>query len=147
GFTDFGRTTFYAQADYDDALATTLFLEHGEPRPTEDYENAGRRALLFLVRPDDPRSRPATDPTLWKQMRATGPPGFKQLFPTLNAVQVGAITADYIVIVWWAEAMRQTAAKLAEIQKFFDDNPEVQPENNRFKALRNELADHLKSVA
>jgi hypothetical protein len=90
GAGDFGRTTVYAETQYDDALTTTLFLSaDGNPRPVEYYDRAGRNAIKLLVREDGDdafRRRPAMDDNLWRQMRTSGQPQFALMFP---AEQVG----------------------------------------------------------
>src|SRR5262249_51808300 len=111
----FGRTILYAETRYDQSAAARLFLEGDEPRTLDQYERAGRKALDLLVQADDPeayRRLPATDDNLWKQMKDAGAPGFKKLFPGFSELQLGVITADYSVIIWWANAMWKTAEKL-----------------------------------
>ncbi|MFL6415281.1 MAG: hypothetical protein ACJ74Y_06375, partial [Bryobacteraceae bacterium] len=73
---DFGRTIVYASADYSDSLATTLFLENGEPRQVSEYENIGRQAMQVVAMRggagDPVRSRPLQDDDLWKKMKDQG---------------------------------------------------------------------------
>jgi hypothetical protein len=152
GSDEFGRTMLYAETRYGDALATALFLDGARPRSREEYERAGRRALLLLVQEDDPdsyRRLPAVDDGLWGRMKSSGQPGFRLLDPLrgLSGPQLGAVTADFSVIVWWAEAMEGMAARLAEIRRYLADNPGVDAENNTFKSLRRKLAERLKNVA
>lgn len=161
GPNDFGSTTFYAETQYDDALATRLFLNpDGTPRAEEEYERAGRDAIKSLVQagePDDYRRLPATDNALWQELRQLGNP---QTFKNLDKIKalksakklpmeivVGGVGKDFIVIRWWAKEMRQLGEKLAEIRNFLKDKPKIDPENNDFKALRRSLAEHLKGVA
>lgn len=151
GVEDFGRTTVYAETQYDDALTTALFLNSdGQPHAIEEYENAGRGALQLLVPEGGDqayRRRPAIDDGLWQQMKVTGQPGFARLFPTLNAVAVGVITADYTTIMWWAEAMRDTAGLLSTMHAQIPANAGAAPSDLRFQKLRASLAKHLKEVA
>ncbi len=148
---DFGRTTVHARTDYDDALTTSLFLDaDGQPHPLEFYENAGRAALQLLVAEGDQdavRRKPAIDDDLWRRMKASGQPGFGQLFPNLPAPLAGAIVADYSTIVWWAEAMAGASQRLAAMRRFSHLNPTASPQNTEFQALRNALASHLAKVA
>ena len=147
---DFGPTTICAETRYDDELTTALFLAGGQPRPPADYERAGRDALQSLVRPgefDDYRQRPAVDDDLWVQMCSVGQPGFGSLFPDLRDQQVAVIAADYSVIVWWAETMRQTAGKLAALRALVDANPAIGWEDPRFHSLREDLQNHMRAVA
>ncbi|HEV7906060.1 MAG TPA: hypothetical protein VGO96_19625 [Pyrinomonadaceae bacterium] len=161
GRNNFGSTTLYAEAQYDDALATRLFLNpDGTPRSEAEYEKAGRAAIESLVQagePDDYRRLPMTDNALWQELTQLGNP---HNFKTLDKIKqlklakklpmeiiVGGISTDYLVVRWWASEMRQLGEKLAEVRNFLKDNPKIDPENNDFKALRRGLAEHLKKVA
>ena len=134
GVADFGRTSVFAEARYDDDLARALFLQaDGTPRSRTDYESAGRRAIAMLVLPDGDdafRRRPALDDALWNQMKDLGQPGFGQIFPELQAAVIGA---DYTAIQWWAGSMRGTAEILARM--------------DTSTAGRQDLANHLRDVA
>lgn len=161
GSNDFGNTTFYAETQYNDDLVTRLFLKaDGTPRSEEEYEQAGRDALKSLVQagePDDYRRLPATDDALWKELRQLGNPQTFKSVEKIKALKsakklpieiiVGGIGADYLVISWWATEMRRMGEKLSEVRNFFKNKPQVDPENNDFKALRRGLAEHLKGVA
>jgi len=151
GAGDFGRTTVHAQTDYDDALASGLFLgDDGAPGSVEFYENAGRAAIQLLVAEQDPdavRRRPAIDDDLWRKMKRSGQPGFRQLFPNLPAPLLGAIVADYSTIVWWADAMEGAARRLAAMRRFLSQNPAASAQDSGFLALREDLAAHLEKVA
>jgi hypothetical protein len=158
---DFGSTTFYAETNYDDALAASLFLNpDGTPRREEEFDQAGRDAVKSLVQtgePDDYRRLPATDNALWNELKKLGNP---QTFRTVEKIKalkntkglpldlvVGVIGADYAVIRWWAAEMRGTAVKLAEIRNVIKANPTLSPDSNTFKGLRRDLTEHLKGVA
>jgi hypothetical protein len=150
GLDDFGRSTLYAETNYSESLAEQLFLINGKPRPEEDYERAGRKALALLVQPDDPdnyRRGPAMDDGVWAMMKSKGQFNFRPLFPQLTPQQVEVIAVDYTVIRWWATAMRKLGEKLQEIDQFFAAHPNPDPENNQFKSLRKRLAKDLASVA
>ncbi len=147
---EFGRTLFYAKVDYDNALSEHLFLDGNGPRPVAFYETAGLDAIAGLVHPgdvDEARLLPASDPNLWQEMKSAGQARIKALFPTVPDPIIGAIIADYSLIRWWSDAMNGTAKKLAEMQAFLSSHPSVDWEDNDFKKLRSELADHLQSVA
>ena len=146
----FGRTSLYAEMRCDDGVAAALFLENGEPRPLEQYENAGREAILLLTPeggPDGHRRLPAADGAFWARMKQAGPFNFKPLFPGLRDIEIQAIAADYTTIRWWADAMRGTAAKLAELRAFLAANPGIPWTDTRFGKLRQALAGHLREVA
>jgi hypothetical protein len=147
---EFGRTLYYTATNYDDALATQLFLAGKQPIGVEVYENAGLEAAACLVHPgdqDEARLRPTQDAALWRKMKATGQPRIPALFPDVPFPISQAIVTDYTVIRWWSDAMNATANKLAEMQAFLATHPTVDDQNNDFKKLRNDLAAHLKSVA
>ncbi len=148
---DFGRTMVHATTDYDDRLASAVFLDSsGAPLPTTFYELMGRTALQYLVKDGDldaVRLGPARDDHLWAEMKEQGQPGFPALFPFVSEPLLGAITADYSTIVWWADAMAGAAHRLAAIRQWFDAHPSAPVEDATFQKLRADLADHLKKVA
>ena len=151
GAKKFGRTTLFAETSFDDPLVNRLFLHNGAARSQTEYENAGRKALALLVQSDEEqagRRRPAIDDALWKEMSTQGQPNFKfiEALKTVNAVELGVITADYAVIKWWAESMVEMGSRLLEMRKFLDEHPDVDPQNKTFKSLRKKLGSKLKEV-
>jgi hypothetical protein len=151
GIDDFGRTVIHAKTSYDSALAAALFLgPDGAAIPQEFYENAGRAAIQLLVSENNEvavRRKPAIDDVLWARMKAQGQPGFAALFPDTPAPFLGAITADYSAIVWWAAAMAGAAQRLTAIRKWFGGHPSTPKDDPAFEELRQDLAAHLKQVA
>ena len=151
GVSVFGRTLFSVSTNYNNELLQRMFLDgSGTPVPRETYESAGRKAIQLLVQPDDAdavRRQPALDDDLWRQMTATGQPGFAGLFPGVAAPLVGAITADYSTIEWWADAMRNTAQQLAEVQRWTSQHPAAPADDSEFQNLREKLAGYLRNVA
>lgn len=150
--TQFGRTTFYAETAYDDKLVNDLFLKNGAPRTQEEYERAGRKALALLVQEgeaDQFRRLPAIDDNLWKEMTEQGQPSFRfiEKLKNLAPAAIGAVTSDYTVIRWWAKSMKEMSVRLAEMRKFLNDHPGIDPKNETFKSLREKLASKLKEVA
>jgi hypothetical protein len=150
--TEFGRTTFYVETGYDDKLVDDLFLKNGAPRTQEEYERAGRKALALLVQggeEDQFRRLPASDDNLWKEMTEQGQPNFRFIdkLKKLSPAALGAVISDYTVIMWWAKSMKEMSARLAEMRKFLNGHPGVDPENEAFKSLREKLASKLKDVA
>jgi hypothetical protein len=145
---DFGRTTVYAQLQYDDDLTTSLFLGPGGlPRPLEEYERAGRAAIQLLIHEgadDSFRRRPAVDDDLWAKMKSAGQAQFRFMFPQEH---VGAITADYSVIVWWAQALRNAADPLAAMHAFLKMHVNPSPDDADYRRLRGQLAKSLADVA
>ena len=151
GIADFGRSLFTASADYDDNLVSGMFLDANQaPLAPARYETAGRKAIQLLVQATDDdavRLQPATDDGLWRRMTEVGQPGFAGLFPHVPAPLVGAITADYSSIKWWADAMYGTAQKLAAIRLWLARSPTADFDAPDFQKLRQDLAGHLRQVA
>ena len=151
GTAQFGRTVAYASADYNDALATALFLENEQPRSLTEYENIGRYAMQAVARRagvgDPVRLRPLQNDQLWKQMKAGGQSKFHTLLPEATALQISTLTADYSTIVWWAKTMSDTGQALLKVRNFLVTNPGVDPKNSDFEKLRSDLAKQLKTVA
>jgi hypothetical protein len=151
GIDDFGRTMIHASTEYDSGLAESLFLDpSGAPIPQESYEDVGRTAIQLLVSESDVdaiRREPAIDDGLWSRMKAEGQPGFATLFPNALAPLLGAITADYTAIVWWAAAMAGVAQRLSAIRKWFGQHTATEQDNPEFQSMRQDLAAHLKQVA
>jgi hypothetical protein len=153
GATDLGRSTLFIDASYTDDLCKRLFLDAaGQPRPEDEYETLGRRALLLLLpsgaATNDARRLPLLDDRVWQAMKRTGQPGFAMLFADrgFNPNQLAAITSDYTLITWWASSMRRMGEALAQIQTFFATHPGVDRECNTFKQLRTKLEQVMASV-
>jgi hypothetical protein len=149
GADSFGRTMLYARTQYGDDLTRRMFLNGETPLGADFYESIGRQAMQIAVREgdDDPRLKPLQSDDLWKEMKRLGQPSFGQIqeFRRLNANQLGAITTDYTVIVWWADAMQKAAAKMAAVRRAIAQNMDVH--SAEFNRLRSDLADHLRDVA
>ena len=147
---EFGRTLYFATTEYDANLASQLFLFGNQACTPEFYQQAGLEAVACLIHEgdmDEARLRPTRDVDLWRKMKGLGQPGIKSLFPGVPDPVVGAIIADYSLICWWAGAMHTTAIKLVAMKEFLSTHPSADDENNDFKKLRNDLADHLRRVA
>jgi hypothetical protein len=148
----FGRTTLYAETAYDDALVNHLFLHNGAPRSQKEYDTAGRKAVALLVQQgevDDFRHLPAVTDSLWEEMSRQGQANFGSIgaLKNLSASSLGGIRSDYTVIKWWAESMKKMSETLADVRKFLDEHPAIDPEDKTFKSLRKKLASRLKDVA
>lgn len=152
GTAQFGRTVTYASADYNDSLATALFLQNDQPRALTEYENIGRYAMQAVATKgalgDPVRLRPLQNDDLWTQMKAGGQSKFQTLLPDASQAQLGVVAADYSTIVWWAETMSESGQALAKIRNFLAKNPGgVDPKNSDFEKLRSGLAKQLNRVA
>lgn len=144
---EFGRSTLLADVAYNDKLLRSLFLVNDEPRPAEDYEEAGKAALRMLVETDpDMDYRSKTLLGSWNEFKKAGAfPAAQQLMPHLNKVQQGVVHSDYLTIVWWAKAMRQLAATLHDLQEFYESGGS--PDRKRFQKLRQKLVNRTGKVA
>jgi hypothetical protein len=161
GSNDFGGTTLYVETSYDDALATSLFLNaKGEAREEAEFERAGRDALRLLVQQGDPndyRRFLGSDDAFWNELKHAGNPNTFRSIEKVKAIRnatkltlesiVGVLAADKALIRWWAQELRATAEKLVEIRKAVEANPNAGHDSNVFNGLRRDLADHLKGVA
>ena len=125
----FGRTTLYAELNYNSDAVRGIFLDPaGNPRTVEDYETLGRSALGALLSGDEGqelRLRYAdlglAGNDLWERMKQTGNvAGFGELFGLSNAPgdpRVAAAGSDYIAITDWAGAMSGAASAVRDIEK------------------------------
>jgi len=147
GIGNFGRASVFAEARYDEAAATALFLDAaGAPLVLGEYEAAGRRAIALLVLPDSGdafRLLPATDDGLWSRMKDQGPANFNLLLPQ---AQADGVRPDYLAIRWWADSMRSTAEILAQMNRLAGPAGAA-PSDPQFEKLRGQLASHLRDVA
>jgi hypothetical protein len=151
GAVQFGRTVAYASADYNDSLATVLFVHNDQPRALTEYEDIGRYAMQAVATRgglgDPVRLRPLQNDDLWKQMKAGGQSRFHTLLPGATDLQIGAVAADFSTIIWWAETMSETGQALTKVRNFLAKNPGVDPKNIDFQKLRSDLAKRLARVA
>ena len=132
---DFDRSSLDLAVGFNQAACERAFGRHGGagtavvPPTQAAYEGIGRQALLALVQPHDPdayRRAPLQDDALWRRMRDVGQASLRQVLPppitggdsTREAVRVAVVAADYSVIVWWAAAMAEAAARIADMQAF-----------------------------
>jgi hypothetical protein len=123
-----------------------------QPRSRSEYENIGRAALASLLLGSAPtdgaRRLPMTDDTTWHLMLDAGPPNFGHIFKGrgFNPVEVAVVTADYLLIVRWAEAMNAMARVLRDLLHFLEEVPKPTTDSNAFKELRKHLARHIAQV-
>lgn len=156
GVEDFGETTVYAEADYDNAAFRSLFfLDSGGLLHPAIYTNAGRQAIQSLVKTgdgDDFRLLLATDDGFFQQLQAIGN---VQSIPFRNAclnagvpqAGVPAVETDYTNIAWFASAMQNVGQKLQTIDQYLVSHPNVDPDNHDFRQLKRQLADGLGKAA
>ncbi len=152
----FGRTTFYAATKYSSDQIRPAFLDGGNPRPVEDYETLGRRALGILLSGaagQDFRKRVAdTGPSgtaLWQKMKSIG--NVQQFGPLFEISlsetdpRVAAVGSDYIVITSWAAAMHEAGKVLKEVEDILAI-PGVQIGDTKLTQARDHLKKRLADV-
>ena len=155
---DFDRGSLLIDITFDQASCELMFIDADTPRDRDFYEDVGKLALLALVQEDDAdayRRIPLTKGALWQKMRNNTSSDFRFLLrPFLPAasedaekLHAGVVTADYMMIVWWAGTMATAAQKLSEMRTFLSGPPPVVPSdtnkafNKRRKALREAMVD------
>lgn len=151
---DFGRSTFYVNTDYDDALSQGLFLQSdGQPRALDEYEQIGRKALQLLIQPggeDAFRLRPLQNEAIWQQVKDTGGTAVNlaQIFPDLNAnSQIPFIAGDYVLIEWWATTMASMGQSLSAAKHFFSQDPPPAKGSPAFAKVQADLWHQMAKVA
>lgn len=153
GVADYGRTTFYLNADYDEALMQSLFFHpDGRPRQVEEYELIGRNALRLLLHPgdDDYRLQALANDSTWKQVKETGGTlvNLHTLFPNLSfSAEIPIIAGDFVLIEWWATTMVEMAASLAAVQRLLSQDPAPSPNSPEFKKVQGDLWHEMGEVA
>jgi hypothetical protein len=154
---DFGRGSLLIDVEYDQAACERMFLTDGAPRPIEDYEDVGKLALLNLVQQDDPdsyRRVPLESAALWDRMRNNVESDFTRILPPpitggsdeATALHVGIVTADYMMIVWWAGAMVEASKRIAEMRTFLAAGAVPDETNKEFTARRKKVSEAMVDV-
>jgi hypothetical protein len=145
-------------AKYNTAETLSLFfVDTGQRqlRSRADIERIGRDAMIALIDPEDPagskRLAVLRDDQIWNAMDSIGNvalfgsiPGLKQLASPV----LGAVRADWSGIVWWSDAITQTAPKVADLLTFLDtipvgdfsSNPEFLAKSKAFQSALGSVA-------
>jgi len=153
---DFDQTLAYAETRYDDhAFRSLFFTDKGGLYPEQMYSDAGRLAISYLVEPgddDDFRLALATNPALFNDLSQIGNVNSKEFHDRCVAAgvpdsMVPVVGTDYLDVAWFTQSMVTAGQKLQEIDLFLEANPGIDPENNDFKKLKQQLADSLGQVA
>lgn len=156
GIKDFGDTTVYAEAGYDNKAFRSLFFdENGKLYGREIYTNAGRLAIKCLVQAGDDdafRLLLATNDALFKALAKIGSVSSGIFAETCTNAgvprdNVAVVGTDFVNVAWFADAMQTAGKRLQEIDKFLQKNPNTDPENHDFKQLKKQLADSLGKAA
>lgn len=146
-----------ATVRYDSPALLDIFFSDPQAETTrsrEDIERAGRDAMCQFLDPNDQtdalRLSILKNDVAWQAMDEIGNTSAFDGIPALsqlNAAQLGAITADWASIVWWADALAKVAPAISVAFKVAkslgNQNPASDP--NFTKARRN-LASVLGAV-
>jgi hypothetical protein len=151
GVDDFGKSSLSLETTFDKTACERVFQTAGAPPGRDAYESIGKRALLALVKPGDPdafRRIPLENDALWRRLKDSGQSNFRFVLPppitggTAEALRVAVVTADYSVIVWWAQAMATAAERLADMTTFLAGrHPTALDNDPQFQRRRSELED------
>lgn len=152
---NFGETTVYAEAGYNNAAFRSLFFADAGLQDPAIYIQAGRQAIQTLVvsgDPDDFRLPMATNDAFFQQLQtigAVGGPQFAEACVNAGVPQamVPVVGTDYLDVVWFAGAMQQAGQKLEAINQYLASNPNGDPQDPHFLQLKSQLAGALAKVA
>lgn len=150
---NFGRTLFFADSTYDDALFHHLFFDAAGQQHTQAfYESVGRAAMAATLTPGSrvcqARLLPLTDSGLWQQM-SEGQPVVRALLLErgFGDGEIPYVVGDYGIIKWWASAMYDLGQSLASLLSFLGGAATRDPNDKTFLERRNDLDAKMKKVA
>jgi hypothetical protein len=123
-------------------------------RSKAELEQTGRDVMSMLLDPSDPtdavRLSILRHDNAWAQMDEIGNIAAFNGIPELSnlgATQLAAVTADWISIVWWAEALAKIAPTLSATTQALSQAPSADPAHDPgFLKARATLANVLGSV-
>ena len=157
GFTGTGASTCLLRTEFDDAACEALFLDGADQLFDEEhYQRIGRDALIALLPPgdeEDPgslrRATLASDAD-WNAMQLVG--SSQAIAQALGAPRnaeptLSVIISDFLMITWWADAMRSAGKKLLAMRQFLAAaGTTTFPGSNEFTRLRKDLERHMAGV-
>jgi hypothetical protein len=123
-------------------------------RSTAELEQAGREVMCTLLDPSDPtdavRLSILKNDGAWGQMDESGNIATFHDIPELSGLgtaQLDAIQADWVSIVWWAQALAKIAPALTATTRALDQAPAANPSQDAgFMKTRATLANVLGAV-
>ncbi len=123
-------------------------------RSNAELEQAGRDVMCLLLNPADPtdavRLSVLRNNSAWAQMDEIGNTAAFGGIPELSGLgptQFGAVTADWISIVWWAQALAKIAPALSATTLALSQAPPGNPSQDAaFMKARAKLANVLGDV-
>jgi hypothetical protein len=157
GADTFAHAKATVEAGYDLRGALRLFFADPSTRAgfsRAQLERTGRTAKIALLDPSETnaaaRIRVLNDDKLWAVMGETGNVA---AFPTidglrrLNTTELGAVSADWTDIRWWANAMLRVAPQLAKVLQSIESSTAQDPTTDAgFTRQREALKDILADV-
>jgi hypothetical protein len=103
-------------------------------RTQAELDQIGRNTKIALLDrtsgTDSARAMALSSPTIWQAMLDSGNPNNFALIDGLAGLPsatVGAISADYIDIAWWSDAMQRIPAKLTAVLNALDTSTTANP--------------------
>lgn len=155
GAANFGRTTFYVQAIYDNDAINDLLFAGKDPKSLRAFEDVARTSLGALIAGDELRamSRQFTDlgPTadaLWNDAKDNG---LKSVFPIpandsrQNVIRENAVT-DFSKLVNWSSALAKTAKAVQAARDTLGHGP-VASTDPKFDKVRRNLHHDIGAAA
>lgn len=123
-------------------------------RSMDELQQTGREVMCALLDPSDStdaiRIGVLKNDDAWKQMDAIGNTASFNTIPYLShltATQLAAVAADWISIVWWAEAVAKVAPAITDALTALDSAPQANPTQDAgFMKARARLANVLGAV-
>jgi hypothetical protein len=153
----FSQAKFYLDILYDAQSVLRLFYQDVESRkahPPAALDQIGRDtriSLLDSLTPSSVQRRMAlTDDTVWNAMAVSGNPATFRSVPGLSklpAPVVAAISADFLDIRWWSEALQSVTPKLSALLNAVDHSKSPDPlKDPTFMAAHKDLEQALANL-
>jgi hypothetical protein len=123
-------------------------------RSSAELEQAGRDVMCMLLDPSNPtdavRLSILKNDSAWEQMDETGNIAVFDGIPELSGLgttQLAAVEADWVSIVWWAQALAKIAPALSATTRALNQAPAANPSQDaNFMKARATLANVLGAV-
>jgi hypothetical protein len=142
---------------YDTSGLTDIFYKDPASRTQRsnaELEQAGRDVMCLLLNPADPtdavRLSVLRNNSAWAQMDEIGNTAAFGAIPELSGLgptQLGVVTADWVSIVWWAQALAKIAPALSATTLALSQAPAGNPSQDAgFMKARAKLANVLGDV-
>ena len=147
------RAHFFASVTYGNAESLGIFLENGKAKSSEQFEGAGRTAILRLIERGDKLDYLrlfAENKSVWNEMKDLGFPGFKRVYRDhgvkLNDGQAEVLKSYGVSLFDWAQAMSSLSKQIIEVRKWIVEHPNEKIAGTAFQRQREQLCRRLKKV-